>query len=117
MATRSLVPPVVAHIAWDLGVLVLLKPENKAQLQAILIYHVVAGKVTLADVVKLTSAQTVEGQDVSISVQGQTVKINDATVVTPDMMCTNGVIHVIDTVLMPPAAAMGGTGGMRGSGM
>jgi uncharacterized surface protein with fasciclin (FAS1) repeats len=62
---------------------------------------VVAGKVTAADVVKLTSARTVQGQSVSISVQGQTVKINDATVVTPDVMCSNGVVHVIDTVLLP----------------
>ncbi len=76
----------------------LLKPENKAQLQSILTYHVVAGKVTDDDVVKLTSAKTVQGQNVAISVQGQTVKINDATVVTADVMCTNGVIHVIDTV-------------------
>jgi transforming growth factor-beta-induced protein len=79
----------------------LLLPENKAQLQAILTYHVVSGKLTAADVVKLMSAKTVQGQDVTISVQGQTVKINDATVVTPDVMCSNGIIHVVDAVLLP----------------
>lgn len=79
----------------------LLKPENKAMLQAVLTYHVVAGKVLAADVVKLTKATTVQGQDVSISVSGSTVKVNDATVTATDVLATNGVIHVIDTVLLP----------------
>lgn len=80
----------------------LLRPENKAMLQDVLKYHVVSGKVMAADVVKLTSATTVEGQAVTISVTGTTVKVNDATVVQADVAASNGVIHVIDTVLLPP---------------
>ena len=79
----------------------LLLPENKAQLTAILTYHVVAGKVMAADVVKLTSATTVNGADVAISVDGGTVAVNGATVTATDIGATNGVIHVIDTVLIP----------------
>jgi len=82
----------------------LLKPENKATLQALLEYHVVAGKVLAADVVKLTKATTLQGSDVTITVSGSTVKINDATVTMTDVLASNGVIHVIDTVLMPPAS-------------
>ena len=78
----------------------LLKPENKAKLTAILTYHVVAGDVKAADVVKLKSAKTVEGQSVTINATDG-VKINDATVVKADIECGNGVIHVIDTVLLP----------------
>jgi uncharacterized surface protein with fasciclin (FAS1) repeats len=80
----------------------LLKPENKAMLQSILKYHVVAGRVLAAQVVTLTKATTVEGHDVSIAVTGSTVKVNDATVTATDVMAKNGVIHVIDTVLIPP---------------
>jgi transforming growth factor-beta-induced protein len=83
----------------------LLKPENKDQLTAILAYHVVPGRVTAADVAGLTSATTVQGEDVAIKVDGDKVMINDATVVTPDVMASNGVIHVIDTVIMPPSMA------------
>jgi uncharacterized surface protein with fasciclin (FAS1) repeats len=79
----------------------LLKPENKQKLIAILTYHVVAGKVTAAQAMKLSSAKTVNGQSLAISADGGTVKINDATVTKADIMCSNGVIHVIDTVLMP----------------
>jgi uncharacterized surface protein with fasciclin (FAS1) repeats len=79
----------------------LLKPENKDQLVAILTYHVVAGKVAAADVVKLTSATTVNGKDVAITVTGGTVKVNDATVTATDIAGSNGLIHVIDTVLIP----------------
>ena len=79
----------------------LLKPENKAMLQAILKYHVVAGKVLAADVVKLTKATTVEGRDVTVSVSGAVVMVNDASVTATDVLATNGVIHVIDTVLLP----------------
>ncbi len=79
----------------------LLKPENKQKLIAILTYHVVAGKVTAAQAMKLNSAKTVNGQSLAISADGGMVKINDATVTKADIMCSNGVIHVIDTVLMP----------------
>lgn len=79
----------------------LLKPENKAMLQAVLKYHVVSGKVLAADVVKLSKATTLQGQDVSITVSGSSVKVNDANVTATDVLATNGVIHVIDTVLLP----------------
>jgi len=78
---------------------------DPAKLKAVLLYHVVAGSVPAADVVKLTSAKTVNGASVSIKVQGSTVMVNDANVVTPDVMASNGIIHVIDTVLLPPAPA------------
>ena len=81
----------------------LLKPENKAKLSAILTYHVVPGTVTAAEVTKLTEAKTVEGAPVKISSKDGKVMINDATVVSADVGASNGVIHVIDTVLMPPA--------------
>lgn len=79
----------------------LLLPENKDKLVAILTYHVVAGKVMAADVVKLDSATTVQGGDVMIKVDDGTVHVNDATVIAADVKAKNGVIHVIDTVLMP----------------
>ena len=79
----------------------LLKPENKQKLTSILTYHVVAGNVKAADVIKLSSAKTLNGQSVSIKVVGSKVLINDATVVKADIATTNGTIHVIDTVLMP----------------
>jgi uncharacterized surface protein with fasciclin (FAS1) repeats len=81
----------------------LLKPENKATLQAVLKYHVVSGDVRAAQVVTLTHATTLEGADVAISVSGSTVKVNDATVTATDVVASNGVIHVIDTVLLPPS--------------
>lgn len=70
------------------------------KLKQILTYHVVSGKVMAADVVKLKSATTVQGSDVKIDAS-KGVKINDATVATPDVAADNGVIHIIDTVLMP----------------
>ena len=79
----------------------LLKPENKEKLMAILTYHVVAGDVMAAQVVKMNSAKTVNGQSVSISTKGGTVMVDNAKVVKADIACSNGVIHVIDTVLMP----------------
>jgi transforming growth factor-beta-induced protein len=79
----------------------LLKPENLAQLKNILFYHVVSGKVMAADVIKMTSADTIAGQPVTIKVDGNKVMINDATVIITDIQASNGVIHVIDTVLMP----------------
>lgn len=74
---------------------------DKALLTKILTYHVVSGQVMAADVVKLTSAKTLQGGDVKVAVVGGAVKINDATVVVADVLATNGVIHVIDTVLLP----------------
>lgn len=80
----------------------LLKPENKGQLVKILTYHVVSGKVMAADVVKLKSANTVQGQAVKIKVKKGKVMLNKTTtVVKTDIGTSNGVIHVIDSVLMP----------------
>lgn len=75
--------------------------KDKDALTKVLTYHVVPGAVMAADVVNLTSATTVQGQPVSIEAQQGTVKINDATVVQADIKASNGVIHVIDTVLLP----------------
>jgi uncharacterized surface protein with fasciclin (FAS1) repeats len=71
------------------------------QLKKILTYHVVSGKVMAADVVKLKSAKTVEGSDVKIDASNGSVKVNDSTVSTADVATDNGVIHIIDTVLIP----------------
>jgi uncharacterized surface protein with fasciclin (FAS1) repeats len=79
----------------------LLMPENKDKLIAILTYHVIPAKAMAEDVVKLTTAATVQGQDVMITVNGDSVMVNDATVVATDVVASNGVIHVIDKVLMP----------------
>jgi len=79
----------------------LLKPENKGKLAAILTYHVVPGTVKAADVVKLKNAGTVNGQRVKISVDGAKVKVDEANVVATDIACSNGVIHVIDSVILP----------------
>ena len=79
----------------------LLEPENKELLQTILLYHVVSGKVMAADVVSLDAAETLQGQSVSISVVDGKVYIDDAEVIITDIECTNGVIHVIDTVIIP----------------
>jgi uncharacterized surface protein with fasciclin (FAS1) repeats len=79
----------------------LLKPENKAKLAAILTYHVVPGSVKAADVVKLKNAATVQGQRVDIKVDGGKVMVDGANVVATDVACSNGVIHVIDTVILP----------------
>jgi uncharacterized surface protein with fasciclin (FAS1) repeats len=81
---------------------VLLKPENKEQLRSILTYHVVPGRVTAGDVVKLTSAKTVNGQEVRISVLKGVVRLNDAKVTKTDVAASNGLIHVIDRVIVPP---------------
>ena len=79
----------------------LLLVENRDQLISILTYHVVAGEVTSAEVVKLSSATTVNGQDVQIRTQDGAVMINGATVAAADVMASNGVIHVIDEVILP----------------
>lgn len=81
----------------------LLKPENKEKLRAVLTYHVVAGKVTSAKVAALSSAKTVNGQEVKIMATGGNVMVNNAHVVKADITASNGVIHVIDTVLLPDA--------------
>jgi len=80
----------------------LLKPENKDQLVAILTYHVVPGKVMAADVIKLKEAKTVNGKMLDIETKGDAVMVNDAKVTATDVAASNGVIHVIDTVILPP---------------
>ena len=91
-----------AFAALPAGVLdKLLLPENKDVLTKILTYHVVAGEVMAADV-KPGAVKTVEGQDITITVDNGTVKVNDATVTATDIDASNGVIHVIDGVLLPP---------------
>ncbi|MEO8129266.1 MAG: fasciclin domain-containing protein [Bryobacteraceae bacterium] len=79
----------------------LLKPENKAKLVAILTYHVVPGKVMAAAVVKLHMAKTVNGQELAVKASKDSVMIDNAKVTKTDILCTNGVIHVIDTVVLP----------------
>jgi uncharacterized surface protein with fasciclin (FAS1) repeats len=81
----------------------LLKPENRGQLKRVLTYHVVSGKVMSSDVVKLHSATAVSGDTIRIRVANGTVMVDDARVVTPDIAASNGVIHVIDSVILPPA--------------
>jgi uncharacterized surface protein with fasciclin (FAS1) repeats len=82
----------------------LLKPENKDQLVAILTYHVVPGKVMAVDVTKIKEAKTVNGKLLEIEVKGDAVMVNDAKVTKTDIGASNGVIHVIDTVILPPKA-------------
>ena len=79
----------------------LLKPENKTKLVAILTYHVVAGDVRAEAVVKLTEAKTVNGKTATIKTADGKVMIDGATVVKTDIVCSNGVIHVIDAVIIP----------------
>jgi uncharacterized surface protein with fasciclin (FAS1) repeats len=79
----------------------LLKPENKAKLQRILTYHVVPGKVMAADVVKLQSAKAVSGDTIPVRVHDGAVHIDNAKVTTTDVAAANGVIHVIDAVILP----------------
>ena len=79
----------------------LLKPDNKDKLAAILTYHVVSGKVMAKDVMTMKEAKTVNGQSVMVSMEADTVMIDNAKVVNADIECTNGVIHVIDTVILP----------------
>lgn len=80
----------------------LLKPENKAKLTAILTYHVVPGAVKAEEVTKLNEAKTVNGAMVKVSSDAGNVMINDAKIVTADIAASNGVIHVIDKVILPP---------------
>ena len=81
----------------------LLKPENRDQLRRILTYHVVAGNVGSAQAAKLTTAKAVSGDAIQISARDGVVMVNNARVVTADVAASNGVIHVIDTVILPPA--------------
>ncbi len=75
--------------------------KDKEKLTAILTYHVVSGNVMASDVVKLSSAKTVNGQEVTIMVKDGKVMVDNATVIKTDIKCSNGVIHVIDTVIIP----------------
>jgi len=84
----------------------LVKPENKKTLTGILTYHVVAGKVMAADAIKVAEgagkAKTVQGSEIKITLKNGSVYVNGAKVVTADVKCSNGVIHIIDSVIMPP---------------
>ena len=77
--------------------------KNPAQLKRVLLYHVVSGKVAAAKVVKLKSAKTLAGPSVRIRVTGKTVRVNNARVTAADVKASNGIVHVIDRVLIPPA--------------
>jgi uncharacterized surface protein with fasciclin (FAS1) repeats len=77
--------------------------RNKAQLKAVLLYHVVSGKLTASKVVKLKTAKTLQGKPVRIRVNGGNVFVGGAKVTTPDVMASNGVVHVVNKVLLPPA--------------
>ncbi|WP_415902363.1 fasciclin domain-containing protein [Neptuniibacter sp. QD29_5] len=81
----------------------LLKPENKKDLQAVLTYHVVAGKVDAKTAMGLSAAPSLQGENIAISLAGGNVMINQATVVAADVGASNGIIHVIDTVILPPS--------------
>ncbi len=81
----------------------LLKPENRDKLRAVLTYHVIAGRVSKADAAKVSSAKTVQGADVKIETGASGVRVGGANVVTADIGCSNGVIHVVDSVLLPPS--------------
>lgn len=97
-------PTEAAFAALPAGTLTtLLEPANQATLAGILTYHVIADEVTAAEVVTLTSATTVNGATVAISVVDGAVFINDAEVTTTDIEASNGIIHIIDAVLLPPA--------------
>jgi transforming growth factor-beta-induced protein len=86
------------------GTVETLLKDPQGQLKQILLYHVVSGKVMAADVVKLTSAKTVQGGSLPINVSGSTVTVDGAKVIITDVQTSNGVIHVIDTVMIPPKA-------------
>ena len=79
----------------------LLKPENKDKLTAVLTYHVVPGRVTAGEVVNLTSAKTVNGRALRIDTKDGKVMVDNARVTAADIMASNGVIHVIDSVVLP----------------
>ena len=81
----------------------LLEPGNKTDLQQVLTYHVVPGTYTAADLTDGQKLKTVEGQDLTVSIKDGVVKVNDATVEATDITASNGVVHVINKVLVPPA--------------
>lgn len=86
------------------GVLdMLLKPENKEKLVAVLTYHVVPGEVMSQDITKNMQAMTVEGSKAWVKVKGEKVMVDDAKVIMPDVDASNGVVHVIDEVILPPS--------------
>jgi len=93
----------------------LLKPENKSQLVSVLTYHVVSGKVSAAQVVKLDAAATVNGQRVAFKVDDGKVRVDQATVVKADIHCSNGIIHVIDQVILPSADKIPATADKAGA--
>ena len=80
----------------------LLKPKNKEKLQSILKFHVVSGKVVLPDALKLGQAKTLQEESVKVEFSGGKVQVNDATLLSADLQASNGIIHVIDSVLLPP---------------
>lgn len=82
----------------------LLKPENKAKLQAILTYHVLPGTVLSTDITNDMSVASVQGEDLQVTLSDDGVAINNAAVISADITASNGVIHVIDSVLLPAAA-------------
>ena len=79
----------------------LLEPKNKEKLKAVLTYHVVSGNVPSSEAVKLTSAKTVNGKELRLAAKGGGLEVNGAKVVKADIMASNGVIHVIDKVVLP----------------
>ncbi|GAB4107980.1 MAG: hypothetical protein Kow00105_13060 [Phycisphaeraceae bacterium] len=79
----------------------LLKPENKKQLQTVLLYHVIPGKLMAGDVIQNSTLSTAAGDPLTIKIKGETVHINNARILTTDLEAANGVVHVIDTVLLP----------------
>ena len=89
----------------------LLKPENREKLRTILTYHVIAGRVTASQARNVSRATTVAGQDLRISQRNDELRINDATVRIADVPASNGIIHVIDRVLIPSTDRMTGAGG------
>lgn len=80
----------------------LLKPENKAKLVAVLTYHVVPGKILSTDLKNGQKATTVQGSEITVTLKDGKAMINNATVTAADIMADNGVVHVIDTVILPP---------------
>ncbi len=83
----------------------LLKPENKAQLQAVLLYHVVSGKIMAADIGTGAQPATLQGATIDVVGSASGVTVNGANVVSADVVTSNGVIHVIDAVILPPSSA------------